>query len=493
MRSFTKRVLSRFFESTWALLPVLAFALGCLLFQLTEAPPTWYDEGMIVQLALNLASNGQIGTQVAPGVLVSGAYTSSGLPIIAPVAASFLMVGHSLFAARVVMVLFTLLLIGFAYFFVRRIAGPYAALSTAALLATFSSLYGDGKNVLGEVPGLVFLVLFLVYASKLIDEGSWFRSNALLAGLFLGLCIITKPTFLLLFGAAGIAFLYIAWRDRKFLPFRLLAWGALGVLVPFVAWLTTQFSPDDSLTRILSFYGNPYRLTDLSSVMFHNAMRFFTETTPLFLAGILGLWGISAVLRARSGIRIMYAELTAFLFCLFVLAAYLRTPGWYRYLFPAQIVATLYLPLALSRLALARVWNAPVERTRLFSGIVILLLVGIQTYVLFFDSWIHAYAHSTNTKQMEAYFGAQSATTTWLVYDAPEAVLFLPAGAEYYQYIAVNAAGYWAIGEEERALIGTRGVDRIVASEREDATTFPGYTESARPGKLVIFERKSAR
>lgn len=478
-----------FAGSKYAIFLVLAFAACLLLFKLTEAPPTWYDEGMIVQLAQNLALHGKVGTQTAPGVIVSGAYTSSSLPIVAPVALSFLAFGPSLFSARIVMVLFSLLLIFLCYRFAKKLEGSYAGLAAALLLATFATLYGDGKNVLGEVPGLVCFFTFLFYAHALIDERRETRSNAILAGLFFGLTLIAKPTFLVLAGAAGLAFIYICIRDRRIPPVTLIALGLAAALVPVAAWLLTQFDSGDSLARVLAFYQNPYQLHDLGAVMAKNLLRFATESTPLYLLGMLAVWAVSM---AKLGKRLLFTEITAFLLCLLIVAAFLRTPGWYRYLFIAQITAAVYFAVACMRLSRATL-QLPHGRRIMKIGAIVLVFgaLAAQTYVLAFNSWIGQYYRADNSARMERYFAGESATTTWLVYDVPEAVLFLPRNASYYQYLSVNAGGHWELGAGARSVIASSTPDVILAPAgfEPPAGLFSGYEKTAEVAKFETWER----
>ena len=67
------------------LLIFISFGFGS--YKLTESPPTWIDEGMVTQLALNLERHGIIGLQTSPDNFVSGAYISVGFPLIFPMAA----------------------------------------------------------------------------------------------------------------------------------------------------------------------------------------------------------------------------------------------------------------------------------------------------------------------------------------------------------------------------------------------------------------------
>ncbi len=471
----------------WIFLLLLLFVFLCSVYQLTEAPPTWYDEGMVVQLAMNVAQHGVVGTQVAPGVFLSGAFTSTGFPVVAPVAASFKFFGISLASARAVMVLYIILFICAAYYFLRQITGRTEALFSIGLLATFSTLYGDGKNVLGEIPGLFYFTLFLIFAHKIFDEGKATKTNAVIAGLCAGLCLATKPTFLVVAGAIFFALLYTYFFQKKAVPLPIVGYGVMATLVPFLVWLITQFNGQDSFSAVFSFYANPYQLQHIPSVMYQNLLRFFTESTPLYLLGMLLVIAVSAVMRFRRRMGISFAELTAFFFIGLIVLAYLRTPGWYRYLFPAQVVAALFFPIALGYVAGL---FPDLRLTALARRGAVLLLVGmisVQSYMLFFHSWIAQYYRADTTYTLQEYFKTWDSRTTVFVYDIPQLPLFLPLGAHYYQYISLGRGAY-GLGTNELAVIDAKIPDVLLVPS-EKANVFPGYHETDRVKGVVVLTR----
>lgn len=481
----------RFMRREWLLVVAVCFALLYSLYQFTEVPPTWYDEGMIIQLAMNLERYGSMATQTAPGIFVSGAYTSTGFPVVVPVATSFALFGTSLASARAVMVIFVALLILASYFFVKRFANRKAALWSTILLVSFSSLYGNGKNVLGEVPGLFFLCLFLIFVHALFEAGKASRKNAILAGLFFGLCIATKPTFLVLGVSVLVALIYRYFsRGHSAFPFRLVPWGVGAALIPILIWLLTQFSSGDDFPRVFAFYANPYQIADVGSVMSNNFLRFFTETTPFYLLGMLTVWGGALAIKIAKKEQLSFVEVTSASFVLFIILAYLRTPGWYRYLFPAQIVSTFFFPNALMYIGA----NFPIHRlqkffVRIVPYMLVLLLV-VQLYVLFFTSWLSGYSNSSRNRVLAEYFGAWNPTVSILIYDNPQIPLFLPKGASYYQYIEVNADGYWGIGDEVLESIQHKIPDAVaVSSEDLEKNLFAGYSENETVAGIHILRR----
>lgn len=466
---------------------LLLVAAVLSLYRLTEAPPAWYDEGMVVQLAINVARFGEFATQTAPGEFVSGALTSTGFPVVAPVAVLFSLFGIDLWLARLVMVLYLLGFVVAAHILVRKMFGKYHALFSSALLVTFASLYGNGKNVLGEVPGLFFLVSFLFFAYKIEAEQPTKR-NFILAGLFAGLCLATKPTFLVLIPAIVIGALLTRFKIslRNFFYF---FFAALALLL---VWGVTQFNSTDSIGAIFSFYSNPYQLTNISSVMRANVLRFFTEATPVHVLVLIFVWTAALFLRLRGKEKILAAEIIAFFFTLGILSAYLRTPGWYRYFFPAELVAMIFFVPALLFLGkwLERAHFCLEKYAVPLAGGLAVLLIIFQGYHLLFRSWVRSYYDSRSTAEAVEYFRSVDQSKTLFVYDAPAAVVFLP-NQNYYQYIAVNAEGYWGIGKDKLSLIDQGFPDEIVLSGEfweGNKELFPAYRQKAIVGRFAVLE-----
>ena len=194
---------------------LFVFVTFAATYRLTESPATWYDEGYLVQASKNLALYGQQQLQVAPGEFVSTASVSSGFTIFAPVALSFRLFGIGLLQARLVMVLYILAFCAAAYALIRSLFGQRSALWSLVALVGFAELYGNGKVVLGEVPGLFFLMLTLYFLHRLEKSAYTDMRLYLLSGLAAGLCIVTKPIFILFLPAAALVYLSsTSWTGR---------------------------------------------------------------------------------------------------------------------------------------------------------------------------------------------------------------------------------------------------------------------------------------
>lgn len=464
---------------------VLLVVLGFGTWKLTESPAIWGDEGMIVELAVNLVRHGEMKMQLAPNLFASPAFTSTGFPVVFPVAASFAMFGVGILQARVVMVIFMLLCVGIFFLLAQKLHGTKIALLSSLLVATFPPFYGDGKNVLGEVPGMFFLFSFLFALHRLLTTTKYQRAMALVTGLSLGLCVVTKPIFLLLIPAVGLGAI-LFWKQR---PRDLGVWLllVLGGITPLFVWFSTQFLATDSASDILGFYSNPYQLENIQSVILTNILRFARESTPLYLAIFFGIWAVSFLRRAWTK-QVDAIETIAFLFTGAILAAYLRTPGWYRYFFPAQLVTFLFAPKALRDIT---DWvGARIPRRQLIPTALLAVLILFQTYQVGFDSWVANTYKSHMTRDVVAYASTLDPNAHIFLHSVPELIPFLPS-ATYSQYIELEPE---PIGTEQLEAL-TAGIPTILIMQdkRWDATkeTYPTYQEIHRVGRYVISEKQN--
>ena len=92
--------------------------------------------------------------QLAPEKITPISHLTVGYPLIYPLALLFKIFGISILKARVLMVFFIMSLVLISYLAIKKRYGLNQSLLSIALLVTFPPLYGNGKSVLGEVPGL---------------------------------------------------------------------------------------------------------------------------------------------------------------------------------------------------------------------------------------------------------------------------------------------------------------------------------------------------
>src|SRR3989338_7126076 len=144
---------------------LLIWVAGYSLANLTTKPRLWYDEGVNIEIAGNLARFGMLDMQIAPGVFSELAYTfqATGYPVTVPLAAFFKLFGFGATQARLYMLLWILAALMSIFFVLKRLMGEKDALCVLSLIATFASFFDNGRAVIGEIPGFVFVVWALYF------------------------------------------------------------------------------------------------------------------------------------------------------------------------------------------------------------------------------------------------------------------------------------------------------------------------------------------
>ncbi len=474
---------------------VLAAAFLILAFfssyKLSEAPGIWYDEGYFTQMAMNMADQGKEVIQIAPDTFISSATQTGGFPLIFPVAASYKLFGVGVAQGRYAMVMYLFLFLIAAYWYARLLFGAEIAAWSALLLSTFAMLYGNGKSVLGEVPGLFYFLLTLI-ALVYLERNDYrnLRSYALV-GLCAGLCVVTKPIFILLAPA-----LFAVWLLRwKRIPIRWVGFmlALVSFSVPVAVWIHFQFGQGDSISSMLAFYANPYDVQNLSALAWQNVIRFFTESTPIYTLGLLLMWGTSLIVRKCSKEDIMSAELAAFSFCLIVLLAYLRLPGWYRYIFPAATIALIFLPFALHRTYSFLRGRFPVLEKRTWVPTALLITLALfQLYQLSASSYVADYYEGHRTRDLAAALSALPSGASFFLYNVPEVAVVLPS-KKYYQYLKPHETDEAEVyGRDQLPLLVKGNVDYVIVGHTfydQHLETFSRYTLVQHANRYAILKR----
>jgi len=461
----------------------LGFALVVFFssFHLFNSPETWLDEGLIIQSAVGLLHTGKAALPVAPGVYEPAWYITTGFPVTVPLAGTFAIFGVSLEAARMVMLVFLLCFYAALFLYSRKAIGGMAAWFGFFLLVFFGPIYGDGRNVLGEVPGLLCMLVALL---PLMQGGELTRARAILAGVGAGLAFAAKPIFILFLPALLLA---VVFRHKELNLKKIFIFGVLGVLLPVALWVFTQFDTV-ALSRVLAVYANPHDV-NVGGALLANVKRFFTELQPLFFLSALFVWiGSYAVRRFRRE-TIPLTEEALLFFSVLVLLAYLRTAGYYRYFFPGQVFALLYLPQALTYLA--RGLHPYLSRA------VIVFLCGLmlfQAYETAFRSWTAVHYDSTHTASFERYFASLPAGEEVFAYQAPEAMTFMGAHPAY-QFVQITPS--LSAGDAYVSRIRSGQTPRIIttinAFNANTDDVFSRYAISETLGNYVILIPKAKR
>ncbi len=439
------------------------------------------DEGLIIQSAVGLLHTGKASLPVAPGIFEPAWYITTGFPVTLPLAGVFNMFGVSLEAARLVMLAFLLSLYTVLWYYARKAIGGVAAWIGFFLLVFFGPLYGNGRNVLGEIPGLLFLLLALV---PLLQNGELTRARALWIGVWTGLAVATKPIFILFLPAL---FLALFFRRTELSLKKVFIYGVLGIAVPLAFWALFQFD-DVSLSRIFAVYANPHDI-NVGAAVVTNIKRLFTEMQPLYFFGALIVWATSYGIRRYWREAVSLHEEILLFFSVLIFLTYLRTTGYYRYFFPGQVFALLYLPQSV--LYLVRGYG------RIFFRGVIVCLCGLllfHAYETAFRSWVAVHYDSTRTESLTHYFTTLPVGEEIFVYQVPEAVPFAQESAVY-QYVEITPS--IRAGETYVPLILSGAIPRIITPSdffrAHETDTFLRYMITENVDSYVILMRKSQK
>lgn len=440
---------------------------------LTETPPTWMDEGIITQVARSVATDDYYGIQVAPEEFVSAGFVSTSYPVVLPIAQAFRLWGTDLAVARFVMVVYLALFLLVSYALIARIAGFLTGLLSLILLATFAPVYGHGINVLGEIPGLFFFIwgLYALDTSRTSDRFTYWVGMAFFS---FGLFVATKPIFILVLPALLIGlFIHMRGRSQKV---RVISVATVALLVPIIFWVWIQFS-GESVSQMLSIYSNPHSNTLFIAIV-ENLRRIGTEVQPTFMVGLFAVWLLSGMARWWRDEEITVSEIIAFIFSSLVLLAYVRTMGYYRYFFPAQVFGLLFLPIALGTFLRT-------ARGKMLLLASVIVLASFNLYATLFDSWVADHRFSTRAAVLREFFSQQDVKTTYFIYQAPEVVPFIPS-SQFWQFF--NVTKTIRIGEESLFALEFALPDILISDANEKLST-KFYRQTSMVDRYAVYER----
>jgi 4-amino-4-deoxy-L-arabinose transferase-like glycosyltransferase len=303
-------------------------------YKLSESPRTWFDEGIFLQIARNVPLSHGYTLRISPTELVpAGVLSTIGFPLVGPLSASFSLFGIGLLQARIVMVAYILLMVSMAFFFTKRAWDSRHAVWATLLIATHAPVYGNGKNVLGEVPGLFYFFLFVFLLTKLERETKPKTTLWIATGLAAGLFIATKSSFILLVPVLGLALLLLRKRFTFRWPDLALAIGAL--VLPIALNMVIQFGfSSDIFTSFASYGSLPglQKITGLTlfGLVHKNLLSFFQQATPAYLLVTLLTWFTAVCVRWKRKSPLPLHEYVSLGFVLLSVAYFLKMPGVFR-------------------------------------------------------------------------------------------------------------------------------------------------------------------
>jgi 4-amino-4-deoxy-L-arabinose transferase-like glycosyltransferase len=445
------------------------FVFGLSFYHLEDSPRTWFDEGIYLSLAKNLAEYEVYGMYASPDVVIPNDAITVGYPFIFPLAALFNLFGSSLLVARLFAISWIFLLCFVVFHYVREKSNNrWTALLAVLLLSVFSPLYGNGKNVLGEVPGLVFLFVSVWAFERLLQKGTmWY---AIVAGVGATLASASKPLFLPFLAIFGLYTLYTAMTRSLAWKHFFVMWGVGAVF--FVVWIATQFSTHTDFLFVWNHYLNPYNVRDVWAGAWYNVRLFFSDPSPAHFLCMMVV-SFCVVVWYRKN---LHTFIPLYFFSLFLLVNFLKSPPWYRYFFVAHVIV-----IVLSSFVWARLLEN-VRVKKFIMGVLVLLVVGQGYYTvthidrMYYPPWreVREIVENNNGR---AFF-----------INVPECEFFARE-RNYAQYLYIrdglSYGGERLVSLGEYDLIITRDMMRDVELVRE---MVPSYRER-HIGNYFVFER----
>jgi hypothetical protein len=210
---------------------------------LTRFPTPWFDEGSHLHVPKTLVLHGVYADISSEGFRYYGPTIGVGPTVMLPIAAMFKLFGIGLLQARIVMVLYLIATVYVFYLLAKHLVGKWVAwIAVALMLSSRGVLFLEyGRQLLGEVPGMFFIVAGINLWFSKWNENNWKRLS--LIGLLFGLAMITKYQYLLFLGPALILswfldfFYYRTSTHRNFLIPGIVGATSFGVW----QWLTLQY------------------------------------------------------------------------------------------------------------------------------------------------------------------------------------------------------------------------------------------------------------
>jgi hypothetical protein len=334
-------------KQRWTLMVVAAAAVVFLaVYRLADYPITWFDEGSHLHVPKALSSLGVYADYSSDGLRYFGPTLGVGPTVMLPIAAVFKLFGVGLVQARSVIVVYLLVALYLFYRLARQLDNKVVAGLALALLVSSRSiaLLETGRQVLGEVPALCFLLGgFLLWFSAWDGQN---ERRLVMSGLLFGGAVITKYQILLAIVpalAAGLAMNRFYYRT---VITRVFVWPAVTILAVFGLWqliLVAYLGPDTTLQNFAALRAaTAGAATVFSLPLMKRGLGELTAFKTFGGALVIGL--LYGALQSIPKSRQSQQSNTLLLFAVFMLGWYvLASVSWLRYAFAGLAIATLFV------------------------------------------------------------------------------------------------------------------------------------------------------
>jgi 4-amino-4-deoxy-L-arabinose transferase-like glycosyltransferase len=372
---------------------VIAFLL---FYRLSEYPIPWYDEGSHLHVAKNFALNGIYADYSSEGVRYYGPAVGVGPTVMLPIALLFKIFGVSIPLARLVITAYSLLALLACYALGTRFLTPrqaFLAVVVMALSPGVDFLY-NGRTVLGEVPGIFFIMAGLWLWLR---PGKLGLPSLIGVGVLMGLACITKNQYAL-FVLPSLLLAFIAdlvwYRRRGWLYF--VVPGLVAGLM-FAAWtyivliaLGQKGNLADNLATLRTASAGVFFLFKIYTLK--NALGFLVDS-KVYSGLFIPVFVYAALLSLP---RTEKGQQTGIVF-IFIAAAsglFVSSLAWPRYAFPALVLIVFFVIHLIARVTneFQIHWRELFKQPMDFSGLIAMLAIGWLVVMLILPVFTHVYA-----------------------------------------------------------------------------------------------------
>lgn len=295
-RTFIRRISGRDVPLSRAIIYAIALAavLSLALYNLSDYPLTWFDEGSHLHVPKAMVKYGVYADYSSEGFRYYGPTNGVGPTLLLPIAGVFKLFDVGLLQARLVVVVYLLAALYLFFRLADHLEGKWLAWVAIFLLIASRgvAIIEYGRQVLGEVPAFAFMLAGLLVWWNSWDKRDWKR--IVLAGVLLGLSVVTKSQFLLFLAPT----LLIAWLANLFyyrlLPQRVFIVPGLitgGLFAIWQAILLFGIDPQGNLALLQKTSGSAAFVFSMDLIK-----RSFGEL--LSIRGYFGLVGLSLLFGA---------------------------------------------------------------------------------------------------------------------------------------------------------------------------------------------------
>lgn len=321
----------------------LGFVAFLALYNQPYYPSTWFDEGLVLQGAMNIVLHGKYAMSSVEGFRVlDQPLIANGPGIVLPISAMFSIFGVGLMQARILVAVYFVGAAWLYYRFASRLYGTIAGLISLVVLFTvpFEGYIIYGRQALGNVPALAYFFAGCLFFVTLCQRKS--SSYAFAAGLFFGLALITKGQYWLLVPVFGLVILADWWYYKQLgLRNGIILLGM--IVLCFAIWQAVQFilvgaenypahlDAIRSSSKVTVFAFQPIRY---GQSLWHLIRSGF----PIFILPGLLVGALES--RVRDGMGLIKFFLVVFV-CAWVAWYLFASIGWTRYIFEAYAVGSI--------------------------------------------------------------------------------------------------------------------------------------------------------